>query len=115
MYQAGYVHADLKPATVKLIDLGQSCPAMRVKTRVQGTPDYMAPEQAKRRFIDARTDVYDLLTDKKATRGVTAKTDRVGTLASHDDDAKTRVPAHELNPAVGPALSTLLSDCLESV
>ena len=132
MHQAGYVHADLKPAnilvtqprkgqaaTVKLIDLGQSCPAMTVKKRVQGTPDYMAPEQAKRRFIDARTDVYglaatiyDLLTGKKATRGVTAKTDRVGTLASHDDDAKTRAPAHELNPAVGPALSTLLSDCL---
>lgn len=131
MHQAGYVHADLKPANimvtrsragqqagVKLIDLGQSCPMQTVKQRVQGTPDYMAPEQAKRRTIDARTDVfglaatiYDVLTGKKASRAM-PRGAAVGALVSQADSPVSRVPAHELNPAVAPAMSALLSDCL---
>ena len=68
MHKGGFVHADLKPGNilvlssgdVKLIDFGQSSPIGRAKTRVQGTIDYMAPEQAARRRLDARTDVFGL-------------------------------------------------------
>ncbi len=68
MHRAGFVHADLKPgniivtpeADVKLIDLGQSCKLGDVKPRIQGTIDYMAPEQAQRATIDQRTDVFGL-------------------------------------------------------
>jgi serine/threonine-protein kinase len=68
MHQAGYVHADLKPGNilalrddrVKLIDLGQSCPLLTSKSRIQGTIDYMAPEQVARSILDRRTDVFGL-------------------------------------------------------
>ncbi len=48
----GFVHADLKPNNiivapdggVKIIDLGQSCTIGTVKARIQGTPDFIAPE-----------------------------------------------------------------------
>lgn len=63
----GFVHADIKPnnimvapdGSVKIIDLGQSCPLGTVKQRIQGTPDFIAPEQVYRRPLDARTDVYN--------------------------------------------------------
>jgi len=69
MHKAGYVHADMKPhniivspdgQTVKVVDFGQSCPLGTVKERVQGTPDYIAPEQVVKGAIDARTDIYNL-------------------------------------------------------
>lgn len=68
MHYSGWVHADLKPnnimvtpdAHVKLIDLGQSSRIHEAKTRVQGTIDYMAPEQAQRGILDQRTDVFGL-------------------------------------------------------
>ena len=68
MHMAGYVHADLKPnnilvtreGAVKLIDLGQSSVMHEAKPRVQGTIDYMAPEQAQRGVLDQRTDVFGL-------------------------------------------------------
>jgi serine/threonine-protein kinase len=68
MHQAGYVHADLKPGNilvtpddaVKLIDLGQSARIHEPKQRIQGTIDYMAPEQVQRGPLDRRTDVFGL-------------------------------------------------------
>ena len=68
MHLAGWVHADLKPnnilvtpdGVVKLIDLGQSAKIHEAKPRVQGTIDYMAPEQVQRGTLDHRTDVFGL-------------------------------------------------------
>lgn len=66
MHKAGLVHCDLKPANilwaddgaVRVIDLGQACPVGTQKERIQGTPDYISPEQVKRHPVDERTDVY---------------------------------------------------------
>ena len=44
---------------VKIIDLGQSCAIGTVKPRIQGTPDYIAPEQVHRRAITPKTDIYN--------------------------------------------------------
>ncbi len=68
MHAAAYVHADLKPnnimvttsEAVKLIDFGQSARLHMAKTRIQGTIDYIAPEQVQRGTLDQRTDVFGL-------------------------------------------------------
>jgi len=67
LHRTGYAHADIKPNNimilpnaVKIIDFGQSCRLGHRKERVQGTPDFIAPEQVQRNPIDQRTDVFNL-------------------------------------------------------
>ena len=126
MHEAGYVHADIKPNNimltktdgVKLIDFGQSCKSGTTKERIQGTPDYIAPEQVKREPITEQTDMFNLgasfywiLTGKhvptlipKKSKGVTLKS---------DEPARDCPPVIELNPEVSPALSSLVMNCIE--
>ena len=62
------LHADMKPHHIfvttegqaKLLDFGQSRFFADPPGRIQGTVDFMAPEQAKGKAVDARTDVYGL-------------------------------------------------------
>ncbi|MBV8781988.1 MAG: serine/threonine protein kinase [Phycisphaerae bacterium] len=68
MHQLGYIHCDIKPnnilsndfGAVKVIDYGQSCPIGTVKERIQGTPDFIAPEQVARKPVGVQTDVFNL-------------------------------------------------------
>src|SRR5690606_32494485 len=61
MHQLGFAHCDIKPnnilrsdsGDVKVIDYGQSCKIGTIKGRIQGTPDYIAPEQVARRPVTA--------------------------------------------------------------
>ena len=102
MHAAGYIHADIKPNNimvtekegVKLIDFGQSCKAGVIKPRIQGTPDYIAPEQVKRQAITERTDVFNLgstfywlLTGKHTSTLVSKRKDSVG--VKNEDGRKT--------------------------
>lgn len=118
----GYVHADMKPnnvivaptGEVKIIDFGQSCRIGTVKRRIQGTPDFIAPEQVRRQPLDARTDVFNFaaaiywtLTGRPIPTILPSKDARTIT----NDLAVT--PAEELNPLVPPPLSKLISDCIE--
>lgn len=122
MHQAGFVHSDMKPNNVlvtpqggvKIIDLGQSCKVGTVKQRIQGTPDYIAPEQVLKRAITPQTDVFNLgatmywlLTGKhvptlipRGKPGMTLRTER------------RPAPPIELNPQVSPALSSVVMDCI---
>jgi serine/threonine-protein kinase len=67
LHKLGYVHCDLKPSNilinnagqVKVIDLGQACPVGTAKKRIQGTPDYIAPEQVRLQPVTTRTDIYN--------------------------------------------------------
>ncbi len=68
MHQIGFVHTDIKPenilvddnANVKVIDFGVACKRNATKDRVQGTPEFMAPEQTTKKPLDERTDIYNL-------------------------------------------------------
>jgi eukaryotic-like serine/threonine-protein kinase len=67
LHRRGVYHADLKPnnillsrtGDVKIIDYGLAWIRGENKGRVQGTPEYMAPEQAKHRMVNERTDIYN--------------------------------------------------------
>jgi len=122
MNARGFVHADIKPnniivsptGTVKIIDLGQSCPVGTIKERIQGTPDFIAPEQVRRRPLDARTDVFNFgaalywtLTGKPIPTVLPKK----GNLTMVADLAIK--PPEELNPDVPPPLSKLVVDCVD--
>jgi serine/threonine-protein kinase len=121
MNDQGYVHADTKPnnilvsaqGRVKLIDLGQSCPVGTAKSRIQGTPDFIAPEQVHRRPVDGRTDVFNF----GATLYWTLTGRPIPTVLPKDGapdvGAKRTTPPEQLNPDVPASLGKLVTDCIE--
>jgi len=125
MHQLGYVHCDIKPNNilrsssndVKVIDFGQSCKVGTVKERIQGTPDYIAPEQVERRPISIQTDVFNLgatlywaLTGKNIPTRYTV--DKKGENSFLVDD---RIPSPlDLNAKIPPQLSNLVMEMTAS-
>jgi serine/threonine-protein kinase len=123
MHELGYVHCDMKPnniirsdsGMVKVIDFGQSCAIGTVKERIQGTPDFIAPEQVNRKPVTVQTDVYNLgatlywsLTGKHipTVYTVSKKGDNSFLLENRIDTPQS------LNPKVPPSLSNLVMDCV---
>ncbi|MEM9083660.1 MAG: serine/threonine-protein kinase [Planctomycetota bacterium] len=126
MHKAGFVHADMKPSNivvddqrrVKVIDLGQACPIGTVKQRIQGTPDYIAPEQVHRRSITELTDVYNfgatmywVLTQKNIPTALGSGNSLVDSL--DDTMIERATPVKELNERCPEDLSDLISECVE--
>ncbi len=124
MHAEGFVHCDLKPnnillrsdGSVRVIDLGQACKSGTIKPRVQGTPDYMAPEQAKCQPITFRTDIFNF----GATLYWTLCGKHIPTLFrikkaenSFLLDAQMASP-HAMNPLVPETLSNLVMECVRS-
>jgi serine/threonine-protein kinase len=124
MHALGYVHCDLKPNNillndkfhVKVIDLGQAAKQGTRKTRIQGTPDYIAPEQVKCEPVTFRTDVFNLgatmywsLTGKKLPTLYTVSKRENSFLL----DAKIDTPA-ELKPSIPLPLSNLVMECVKT-
>jgi serine/threonine protein kinase len=125
MHRRGVFHADLKPnnillsrtGDVKIIDYGLAWIKGENKGRVQGTPEYMAPEQAKQGMVNERTDIYNF--GATMYRLVTWRLPP-SSVAKNDlpIDAKIQAhllkPVHECNAAAPPALCELIHSCLET-
>ena len=123
MHALGYAHCDIKPnnilrneqGAVKVIDFGQGCKIGTVKERIQGTPDYIAPEQVARRPISVQTDVFNL----GATIYWTLTGSNIPTLYTVNKkgdnsfllDQTIPSPA-DLNPRVPAGLSNLVMECV---
>ena len=126
-HTAGIVHRDVKPenvflsgdgALVKVLDFGISKVADNkdglTKTgTVMGTPDYMAPEQARGDKVDARADIYAAgailyraVTGRKPFEGL----DPMATLTA----VLTQEPPRpsELNPLVPLALEMVIQKAM---
>ena len=125
LHQLGYVHCDLKPnnilidssGAVKIIDFGQACKSGTVKERIQGTPDYISPEQVRCEPVVQRTDIFNFgatmywgLTGQKIPTLFTIKR------AENSFLVDSEIPSpRELNPRVPEPLSNLVMDCCRTV
>ncbi len=129
MHARGFVHADIKPSNilvgeeddVKIIDLGQGCPIGTVKKRIQGTPGYMAPEQAHRQAITAKTDIYNfgatmywVLVGEVIPTTLPPKdeTDSLYTGAVDTSMVRPPTPPQEKDESIHPLLSKQILDCV---
>lgn len=124
MHNRGVIHCDTKPnnvlvdaeGKVKVIDLGQSCLAGTIKARIQGTPDFIAPEQVHRRPVDARTDVYNFGATLYWTlcgRPIPTVLPREGSLTLQD--GQRVMPVEQLNTEVPASLAKLVTECIQLV
>jgi formylglycine-generating enzyme required for sulfatase activity len=126
-HERGLVHRDIKPGNlwleapagrVKILDFGLARAAgegegLTQQGAVVGTPEYMAPEQAGGRAVDARSDLfslgcvlYRLCSGELPFKGH-------GTLAVLSALAlETPRPPREINPDVPAALSDLVMQLL---
>jgi len=123
MHQQGFLHCDIKPnnilmgtsGSIKIIDLGQSCRAGTTKPRIQGTPDYIAPEQVRRKPLGSRTDIFNLgatmywaLTGQNVPTLIPKKNDRLGLVIPKNCPAP-----HEIRKKVPIGVSRLVMDCVK--
>ena len=124
MHQQGFVHCDIKPnniliskeGAIKVIDLGQSCKIGTIKPRIQGTPDYIAPEQVRREHLSHRTDIFNLgatmywaVTGKNVPTLIPKKTD-IGMPAFQQQEF--RAP-HKIYRRIPRKISDIIMDCIK--
>jgi serine/threonine protein kinase len=123
MHKQGVIHADLKPnnlilgrgTNVKVIDYGLAWIKGEPKDRVQGTPEYMAPETAEHKLVNERTDIYNfgatmyrLVTLQLPPSHVAPGGFGLGEKLFHEQ----LKPVRKLNPAVPAGLADLIEQCL---
>jgi serine/threonine-protein kinase len=118
MHRRGVFHGDLKPhnimlsksGQVKLIDFGTAWLRGQDKNRIQGTPQYMAPEQAVEKEINDKTDIFNLgATMYRMFTGRFAQQ----TVPKPGDDRKVTVP-NKVNPRIPADLNALIIACIQT-
>ena len=118
IHELGFVHADVNPrnilvsknALVKLIDYGLSCPLGTVKDRVQGTLDFLSPEQARMEPIDQRTDIFNFAAVLYWL--ATSRTIGPPEIGQNLGNRPHLLAPRELNANISKSLDELLVHCL---
>jgi serine/threonine protein kinase len=125
MHRRQVCHGDLKPnnillskaGEVKVIDYGLARIKGEGGGRVQGTPEYMAPEQIKHSLINERTDIYNFggtmyrLVTWRLPPLVVSEEDK-GMVLDAKTWARLYKPVAELSPNAPPGLCDLINRCL---
>jgi serine/threonine-protein kinase len=124
LHRGGWVHCDLKPSnillgsdgTVRVIDFGQACRAGTVKERIQGTPEYIAPEQVRREPVTPRTDVFNFGASLyRVLTGQSIPTLYTTRRGANSFLVEGRIPSpRELAPGVPEPLSNLVMECVRT-
>ncbi len=126
LHYMGYVHCDMKPSNIitlhgentvsaiKIIDFGQAAKAATIKDRIQGTADFIAPEQVEKRPITVRTDVFNF----GATLYWALSRHKIPTFMNLRKSKRESLrdehiaPPSQIDPQVPKALSDLVMECI---
>jgi serine/threonine-protein kinase len=126
LHYMGYVHCDMKPSnilsvhadkgvgSIKVIDFGQTAKAATIKDRIQGTADFIAPEQVEKRPITVRTDIFNF----GATLYWALSRHKIPTFMNLRKSKRESLrdehiaPPNQIDPQVPKALSDLVMECI---
>ncbi len=118
-------HGDLKPNNVllgpggvlKVIDFGLAHIKGQAKGRIQGTPEYIAPETVKQKMVNERTDIFNFgatmyrMFSWKLPPTVMGNVDSGGVLDAKIWQHQLK-PVAEINPAIPENLAQLIHKCM---
>jgi serine/threonine protein kinase len=124
MHKRGVFHADLKPnnimlsrtGDVKVIDFGLAWIKGVPKDRIQGTPEYIAPETALHKKVNERSDIYNFgATMYRLFTGQlppATLSEGMALPMNAGQFQKLLKPVKTLNPRLPPPLCELIERCL---
>lgn len=124
MHRRQIYHADLKPnnimlarsGAVKIIDFGLAWIKGYGKDRIQGTPEYMAPEQVRKKIVNESTDIFNF--GATMYKMVTLRLPPSIVAEGGGPNINSKVwqqmlkPVSECHPGAPPELADLIHGCM---